>query len=449
MFSRFSKIIIILMIALALILPRFFIFADISPSEEKAQLEEELKKLEEQISKYNDDIKATEQEKNTLKNRIYILRNTINKLDTQIRQSNIVISDLSSQITDTQSSIVETTQDIEKAKDRLTTILISVNEQDQRSLLGVLLSEGFSEFFDNLAALEALNIDNQKLLEDIKSLKGYLENQRLSLDEEKDGMEKQVAIQTLQRQENARTKAEQDNILKLTEAEYQKYLQEKAKTEKRAQEIRSRIFEMIGVPQAPTFGQAYEIAKSVGSLTGISPAFLLAILYQESNIGKNVGQCYLKDTVTGDGIRVNGAYIPKVMKPTRDVQPFLNITSELGRDYLSTPVSCPIPSVGGYGGAMGPAQFIPSTWAMFEDRIAELKGSTPDPWNINDAFLASAVYLSDLGATKKTYEYEWCAALSYFSGSCSLANQIRYEFYGDSVMAKAKQYEQDIAALNE
>ena len=96
---------------------------------------------------------------------------------------------------------------------------------------------------------------------------------------------------------------------------------------------------------------------------------------------------------------------------------------------------------------MGPAQFIPSTWALYKNRLAEIIGSAADPWNIRDAFFAAAVYLADVGATKKTYEYEWCAALSYFSGSCSLSNQVRYEFYGDSVMALAKQYEEDISKI--
>ena len=135
------------------------------------------------------------------------------------------------------------------------------------------------------------------------------------------------------------------------------------------------------------------------------------------------------------------------MKPTRDVQPFLKITRELGRDPFNTAVSCPIPSIGGYGGAMGPAQFIPSTWIAYKDKIAKLKGGPGDPWNIRDAFLASGVYLADLKATRQTFEYEWCAAVSYFSGNCSTRNQIRYEFYGDNVMAITKRYEQDIRAL--
>ena len=84
---------------------------------------------------------------------------------------------------------------------------------------------------------------------------------------------------------------------------------------------------------------------------------------------------------------------------------------------------------------------------IVKERMAAIKGTMPDPWDIRDAFLASAVYLGELGATNQTYEHEWCAALSYFSGNCSLRNQARYEFYGDSVMAIAARYEREIKTL--
>jgi len=438
------KFIVLFALVSVLVVPGLFVWANPSPSEERAALEAELKQLEEQIANYDKAIAATAQEKKTLENTITSLKNKIKKLDLQISQSNIVIKDLGYQIEDTETSIEKTSLKIDESKTRLAAILQETYEEDQRPLIEILISEGISDFFDNLVALEALNVKNKELLANIKSLKSYLEEQKLSLDDEKGALEKQVAIQALQRQQSAATQTEQNSLLKLTEAEYQKQLTEKNNVEKQAQAIRSRIFELIGVSDAPTFEEAYNIAKLVSEQTGVRPALLLAVLTQESNIGKNVGQCYLKDTTTGSGVRVNGTPISKVMKPSRDVQPFLQITQALGRDPLNTPVSCPIASVGGYGGAMGPAQFIPSTWVIYRNRIAELKGSTADPWNINDAFLAAAVYLSDVGALKKTYEYEWCAALSYFAGSCSSSNQVRYEFYGDSVMALATQYEKDI-----
>jgi len=445
--NKLLKIIFLTASVSVLVVPRLFVSANPSPSEERQALEDQLKQLEEQIANYDKSIANTAQEKKTLENTIASLKNKIQKLDLQISQSNIIIKDLGLQITDTETSIDKTSLKIEEEKTTLAAILQETYEQDQRPLIEILISEGLSDFFDNLVALESLNVKNQELLTNIKSLKIYLEDQRQSLDDEKGALEKQVAIQALQRQQSSATQAQQNSLLKLTEAEYEKQVAEKSNAEKQAQAIRSRIFELIGVPEAPTFEQAYNIAKLVSDQTGIRPALLLAVLTQESNIGKNVGQCYLKDTTIGNGVRVGGASIAKVMKPSRDIQPFLQITEALGRDPLNTPVSCPIPSVGGYGGAMGPAQFIPSTWMIYKDRLAELKGGMADPWNINDAFLAASLYLANVGATKKTYDYEWCAALSYFAGSCSSSNQVRYEFYGDSVMALAAQYEQDIKGM--
>jgi len=445
MSKRILQTALLILLISVFLLPRF-LFAELSPSEERAALEEELRQLEEEIAQYEQDIDKTEQEKKTLENKIYILRNKINKLDLQIYQSNIVIQDLGIQIKDTGVSIQKTTLQIEEGKERLAAILRTVYEEDQRPLIEILLSEGLSDFFDNLVALEALNIKNKELLDNIKSLKLYLEDQKQSLDEEKSDLERQVVIQTLQRQENAQAKEEQDYLLKLTEAEYQKYLQGKEDVEKRAQDIRSRIFDLIGVPEAPTFGEAYEIAKFVSAQTGIRPALLLAVLTQESNIGKNVGQCFLADPNTGSGVRVStGRKEIRVMKPTRDVAPFLQITEQLGRDPYNTPVSCPLKDKYGtpigWGGAMGPSQFIPSTWVMYKDKLQGMIGHAPDPWNIKDAFLATGVYLKDLGGLTN----EFRAVMRYFSGYSWSHWE---EFYGRSVLAIAAQYEQDIKEID-
>jgi peptidoglycan hydrolase CwlO-like protein len=443
MSSRISKICLSFLLVAAFILPTIFCFAQLSPVEERKLLEEELKNLEEQISQYEKDITKTQQEKKTLQNQISILKKKISKLDLQIQQSNVMIQDLSLQIKDTEASIGKTSLKIEDSKEKLSYILRAIYEEDQKSLIEVLLSESeISDFFDNLVALESLNTKNQELLENIKSLKSYLESQKQSLDEEKDDLEKMLEIQLLQKQENQDTKKEQESILEKTkgkESEYQKLLTE---TQKKAQEIRARIFELIGVPKAPTFGEAYEIAKYVETLTGVRPAFLLAILTQESNIGKNVGQCYLVDTQTGEGVRIQtGKIAPKTMSPTRDVPYFLSITQELGRDPFNTPVSCPMEY--GWGGAMGPAQFIPSTWMRYRDRIKAITGKAADPWDIKDAFLAAALYLSDYGAGARTRDAEWKAAMIYFSGTVNT----KYRFYGDSVLSLASQYEDDIEAI--
>ncbi len=463
MFFRISKSIILFILISVLLLPSFFLLAE-EDLEKECQIEN-IEKKENELSKEDyeaflkkceayfvekskeieKDINKTEAEKKTLQNKVYTLKNKIKNLNYKINQSNLIIKDLGLQIGDTQSSIDETGLDIEDLKQRLAKLLRLIYEEDQKSLIEIFLSEEeISDFFDNLVALEILNSENQEILDNIKSLKSYLENQKISLDEEKEDRENTLAVYDLQKQENAEIKAEQEYFLKLTEKEYQKYIAEKEETDKTASEIRARIFELVGITEAPpTFGEAYELAKYVQGITGIRPAFLLAILTQESNIGKNVGQCYLKNTKTGEGIYIKtGNTAHKTMSP-KSIPKFLNITKDLGRDPYKTPVSCCMYYKGepyGWGGAMGPAQFIPSTWVLYQDKIRAVTGTTPDPWNIKDAFLASGIYLKELGGSKN----EFRAAMHYFSGSTWTKYE---EFYGRSVVSLANRYEKDIAKL--
>lgn len=405
----------------------------------KGLLEEYEKKIEE----YRQDVNRTRSEQQTLQNKIYSLRQKINQLDYEIKRSTIIISDLETQVDETEQSISKSEMNIEKSREQLTQIMQRIYEEDQKSSLEIFLaSNSLSGFFENVFALEQLLAENYKLLEEIKGLKINLEGQKEVLGEKQEEWVKTKQMQLLQKQESQSVKSEQEWLLERTkgeEAEYQRLL---AKNEAKAQQIRQRLFTLIGVPEAPTFGEAVEIARYVESITGVRAALLLAVFKQESNIGQNVGQCYLKNFETGAGIVAStGQPREKVMNPTRDVPQFLTICKESGRNPKNTLVSCPMSF--GWGGAMGPAQFIPSTWIHYRGRVASTTGKPADPWNIKDAFLAAGFLLRDAGAADQTYNSEWCAAMVYFSGSCSSG----YDFYGNSVLALADQYEQDIAHM--
>jgi peptidoglycan hydrolase CwlO-like protein len=483
MFSQIKKIIVFTIFILIFILPIFFSLAQDSKEIEECQTVEEcqnlLKKLDELILEYEKDIEKTEKEKKTLKNQIYILKKKIEKLNLQISQSNIMIKDLKVQLDDTESSIEKTSLKIEDSERKLINILREIHKEDQKSLIEILLSEKkLSDFFDNLFYLKILNSQNQKLLKNIKSLKAYLKEQRENLAKEKKEIETILKIQQLQRKESEEMKREKDYLLKLTEKEYQKYLKEKEKTEKRAAEIRARIWKLIGVREAPRYEEAVKIAKEISKITGVRAAFLLGILTQESNIGKDVGQCYLRDFETGKGIRFKTERVwPRVMRPSW-IPLFLKIIKELNEkkklnlDPKSTPVSCWIPACAtkdrvysskyvsidsqgnikchcqdcvpfGWGGAMGPAQLMPFNWIgsdQYKEKIEQITKRVADPWDFYDSVLGAALHLKDCQADLSELE----AAACYFGGWANRNNPYHLRVYARPVLWLSKCHQEFI-----
>ncbi|MCX6715712.1 MAG: hypothetical protein NT077_01690 [Candidatus Taylorbacteria bacterium] len=229
--------------------------------------------------------------------------------------------------------------------------------------------------------------------------------------------------------------AQQKQLLAISKGNERAYSAVVSAKENRAAQIRSALFDLSGAKAIP-FGDAYNYALTVYKKTGVAPSYLLAILKQETNIGANVGSCYLTNTYDGSGINTKTqATVPNVMKPARDVAPFISITASLGMDYKTAVVSCP-QSIG-FGGGMGPAQFIASTWMLLKDRIGQALGiPTPNPWNPADAFMAAGLYLSDLGAGSTSYSAQRNAACKYYSGrACGYVSGATG--YGNSVMSLA------------
>jgi peptidoglycan hydrolase CwlO-like protein len=378
-----------------------------------------------------EDITKTSQQKNTLQNAINGLKKKISSLESQINQSTVMVKDLNIQISDTEQSINKTTDKISDTQIQMTNILRSVNEEDKKPSFVILLEGNLSDFFSNLAYLDGLNSKMGTLLDSSRNLKTYLEDQQVKMNDNVDQLQKTIALQTVQKQVNESNKKEQDKYLKLTETQYQLQVAAKQTADAQSAKIKAMLFQVVGTTKAPTFGEALEIAKTVGQQVSIRPAFLLAIISQESAIGRNVGQCVLTDDL-GNGKKIStGVAIayPRAMHPTRDIPVFLQITKSLGKNPYDTPISCWIYDVRsgkpyGWGGAMGPAQFIPSTWNLFAARLQAILGRPGNPWAIQDSFTASGLYLADLGATAQTSAKESNAASRYYGGSSAYARSV-------------------------
>ena len=447
MYSALLKKIFLFTLILALALPNFSAISqeDCQTVQKCEALWEELQK---EIKKLEGVIGKTEQEKKTLQNQISVLRTRIQQLELQIQQGNIMIKGLGFQIAGTETSIGRTSLKIEDSKEKLAGILRAVYEEDQKSLIEILLSEEtLSGFFDNLMALEVLNSESQELLENIKGLKSTLESQKEKLDEGKDSLARTVKVQTLQKQQSEEFKKEQEKLRNMKEAQYQQYLKEKQELEKRAAEIMTRITQLtlpgLAVPQ--TRKELYELASWAGnSAGGVRPALILGLIEVESALGINVGQC----NCAGQPVCRYPELSYKQVMSNKQWDAFLKITQELGLNPNTTPVSCYVS--GGQvqmGGAMGPAQFMPNTWLNlgYQQKVENITGIKPaNPWRARDAFLAAALYLANWNASTQNRQSEIGAVTAYLCGTSQMTatcNQAGGEWYRNLVMQKADQWQ--------
>jgi peptidoglycan hydrolase CwlO-like protein len=407
--------------------------------EQKVACQAALTKAEAELKQAQDQLSAAQSQSASLSNDIAVLGAKIKVATADIKAKNLLIQNLGNDIADKQSHINDLEDHISRGKETLADLLRKTNELGQYSLPEVLLSQAtVSGFFDNIDTFQSVQ-------EGLGQVFSQLQADQASTTAEKDALdvrrntEIDARYEIQQQQKSIQAdQAQQKQLLSISKGNEKAYSAVVADRQARAAQIRSALFALSGA-QAIQFGDALNYADMVYRKTGVRPAFLLAILKQETGIGSNVGTCYLTNVNDGSGLNAKtNAYTANVMKPSRDVPPFLSITSALGLDYKSMPVSCP-QSIG-FGGGMGPAQFIASTWVLpnLNSRIRQALGiaAMPNPWKPLDAFMAAGIYLSDLGAGSTSYTAQKNAACKYYSGrACGYVSGATA--YGNSVIALA------------
>lgn len=415
----------------------------ITQQEQEAIWRAELAQTEADIAKWQSILSTTKQGTASLQKDAAVLNAKIQEAKAFIKKRNIAIEQLGVDIAKKDAHINALETKIEKGHESLAQLLRKTNEIDATSLPEVVLgNKNLSDFFSDLDSFQMIKRSLRDLFTQIRETKNLTEKEKAVLDQKKDQeIDTKLAVEA-QKKQVEKNEQEKQYLIKVNKTQEKSYEQVLAERQSKAAEIRAKLFKLAGGSAAIPFGTALTYAQNASNKTGVSPAFVLAILTQESSLGANVGKCYLTDTTTGAGVNINSGKVwSNLMKVNRDVQPFLDITSRLGFDALKTVVSCPIAGAGGYGGAMGPAQFIASTWKIFEDRLQGVLGRSANPWNPEDAFMASAMYVSDLGAGNGTASGEIRAACKYYgSGGSNCA-------YGRSVMNLKNSIQSDIDYL--
>ena len=410
---------------------------------QRAVLQAQLADIEKEIAGQQAILAEKQTEGSSIERDIAILDAKIKAAQLKIKAYNIQINQLGQDIVVKTKTIQTLDGQISSGRDSLSQILRQTKALDDISLPEVLLSgKDLSTFFVDLDSFDAVKTSLADTFNNLRDAKQENQKQKTDL-----SIKQNATIDTKVNVQNEEAiikqgQAEKKRLLSLNKTEQAGYQAVIASKTAQAAKIRAALFSLANTAAIP-FGTALQYAQVVQKATGVDPAFLLAIITQESNLGSNVGSCYLTDVNTGDGVKASsGAFMAKVMKPSRDVAPFLSITKGVGRDPMKTKISCPIAGIG-YGGAMGPAQFIPSTWMLFESRLESVLGvNGADPWNPQHAFMASGLYLSDLGAINGSYTGEIRAACKYYgTGGTSCT-------YGKQVMAKVAQIQANINILS-
>lgn len=427
---------------LAVAMPRF---AGADLVSEIAGLRAREQELERQIEQYRKEAETAGAQSRTLQSEIAKLNAQIGQLNSQIAALETSISRTGLEIGQTQEGIAEAERTIEIHQDALGSVLRETDATDRLSLAEVLLKhQQLSEFFDYINSVERTQDTLRVTIRSIKELREELDTRREELEGKRSELEQMQALQEVQQRQIASTKSSKDNVLKVTKGQEAKYQSLVVQGQKDLQRLREQIFYLVQSGISVEDAVKYAQLAAIGA--GIRPAFLLALLEVESRLGRNVGTGNWRDDMYLCYQRLADFYPTKrahyLQRAETEKAAYFKITTGLGLDPDTQKVSRE-PTYG-CGGAMGPAQFIPSTWLAYSADVSRITGhNPPNPWNFQDAFTASAVKLARGGATSKDAAGEVRAAKAYISGNptCTSAT---CNSYANTIQKKAADIERDL-----
>jgi membrane-bound lytic murein transglycosylase B len=426
--------------------------AALAPSPASADLEErerelrqELERIEAEQAKLQAQLDAQRGETASYQRDVNILTAEIRQAQLRIDAKTVEIKRLGKDIDLKSQTVAELSAKLAGAQDDISQLVRKMSQMDDYSLAEVVAKEDtVADFFVEYDSYATVQSALGELIDDIRAVRGETEKEKEELSErQQKELDLRAEIES-ERRVIAAKEAEKKQLLAASKGAEVTYQSQVAEKQREAAAIRAALFQLRDT-KGISFGDAVEYAEAASEATGVRPAFILAILKQETDLGKNVGTCNRE----GDPEEKSWRNImpgPDDNSSRDDQTIFLRITEELGLDPDTTPLSCPWGN--GWGGAMGPSQFIPSTWAAYADRIAAAVGvETANPWNPQHAFMATAIYMSDLGAGAQTYTAERTAALRYYAGgNWSLPQNA---FYGNSVMAHAEEFQAQLDFLED
>jgi len=357
-------------------------------------------------------------------------------MESSLQKTSLALTEINESVNAKQQEISVKEFEITERKKILMEYVRKLNLMDKKTFLEILMEKPrISEYFREMESIVAFESRIKEMLNILSEKKVGLVEEREALKDEQDEQTSLYAMQEDQRIALERNRGDRADLLAETESEQYKLDNAISKQQDVANRLTAELTSMQSLGEKIDFSQALGDAQVVSRLTGVRTAFLLGVLRVESNMGNNVG---------GGRYRTD-------MNPAQWDR-FKSICDSLGYDPDTKPVSrkpCYRDSsgnCGGWGGAMGPAQFMPSTWMGYKDQVAQVNGhNPPDPWNLQDALTAMGLKLAKVpGVTSHDRKAEHKASSIYLAGG----NWERFGWYGDRVLKYADQFDAQIKEKN-
>lgn len=385
----------------------------------KEEIREELEEIEQ-------DLENKKNKEFNLQTELEKIEKNINNTKQSIDQTNRVVQKFQQEITQKEKSIAEMEKNIEAKKKSLSQSLREFRQNYQEIELIFLNSRNdLGSYFNFLEQIEKIQIEFEKIINQIKGEKSIIEKEKDVVEEKKDIEHKTLLLHQQQKKSLESQEASKEFYLNQTREKIDLL-------NTRKEDLRRQLNALQSLGKAINLEEAIEEAKYASVKTGVRTEFLLGVLRVESNLGQNIG---------------GGTYKADMNPNQHDT--FEEICDDLGYKAKKMPVSkrvCYNPkakdSCGGWGGAMGPAQFMPSTWLGYKDKVADITGNSPaDPWDLRDSLVAMGLKLSAIsGVTNHKESAEKKAAAMYLAGGA----WENYSWYGDRVLDYADMFEKYI-----
>lgn len=386
----------------------------------------ELQELNSKIQSYQSDIDSKKEEEFSLENYLETTSTGISQLELKIQKSEKELSLLSDEIDAKRAEIDELEDAIHIRQNNLLDYL-AYTDRERRTPYWQLLfsSRSLGDFWRSVSMAKDIQANIIATTTEISAQKDSVQAENDELGARYEQVSATNSSLSLERQELNYQQSKYEKLKKQTGREITNLSQVLDNTAELREQIRNQIFLLERSDKSVRFDDAITAARFASSKTGVAPEIILAVLQQESSIGRNTGQC---------------TYYDNMQESQKEY--FIYLLNVLARDPATTLVSCRPTTYSGWGGAMGPGQFLPTTWKAYAEQVAIITGHQ-DPWDLTDAMVAVGLYLSAHGGSTLDAPGTDAAIGQFLAGS----NWESHRWYVDSVREKALIFKEQLEQI--